>query len=338
MKDKNLLSASLLKVGGKLASAQVFVENRGEMLLSISAMSPFFANMSPSKIHTYFVWKDFAEKGIEIFDLSPGGGYKNRFATDCEEVFSLTIFNDKKEFLRYKYERKMISFAKESLEKAKLTKTKVFAFADKLSHKIKRVKRRTIPKTILKNVRNKVYELKEVRVYMMPVSEISKLPNHHLLRQNSIEDLLKYSPNEGWQFTTSEFHQVCLQRFAEGNHSFTISDEEKLLHYGWLVENQEISNVFEVAQELELPPNSSVLYDFYTHLEARGQGLYQKSLYQILHQIADKGAAKQVFISVLADNFPSKNVIEKVGFTYQGSLFQETKFGRLKRWRDFSNF
>lgn len=334
---KKKLFASLLKVGGKIASAQVFVENQDEMLLSITAMSPFFAQQSPTKLQTYFVWKDFAEKGIEVFDLSPGGGYKNRFATDCEEVFSLEIFFDKKEFLRYKYRRKFVQFSKETLEKARFTKTKVFALADKINHKLKRVKRRTIPKTIWKNVRRKIYEFREVRVYMMDVEEIAKLPKFDLMKENSLEDLLKYSPSEGWQFTVSEFHKVCLKRFEEGDYSFTFADEEKLLHFGWLVDNQEISNVYEVEQEMKLPPNSSVLYDFFTHPEARRKGFYKKSLCQILHEIAKKGKAKQVFISVLADNVVSRSVIEKVGFTYQGSLYKETRFGKIKKWQNFSN-
>lgn len=334
---KKKLFASLMKVGGKIASAQVFVENKDEVLLSITAMSPFFAQQSPTKLQTYFIWKSFAEKGIKVFDLSPGGGYKNRFATDCEKVYSLEIFFNKQEFLLYKYERKFVHFSKEALEKARFTKTKVFALADKINHKLKRVKRRTIPKTIWKNVRRKVYEFREVRVYMMDVDEIAKLPNFDLTKQNCLEDLLKYSPSEGWQFTISEFHQICLKRFEEGNFSYTFADEQKLLHYGWLVDNQEVSSVYEVEQQMKLPPNSSVLYDFFTHPEARRKGFYKKALCQILHEIAEKGKAKQVFISVLADNTASRSVIEKIGFTYQGSLFKETKIGKIKKWQDFSN-
>jgi RimJ/RimL family protein N-acetyltransferase len=171
----------------------------------------------------------------------------------------------------------------------------------------------------------------------MDVEDIAKLPKFDLMKQNSLENLLKYSPSEGWQFTVSEFHQVCLKRFEEGNHSYTFADDEKLLHHGWLVDNQEISNVYEVEQEMKLPPNSSVLYDFFTHPEARRKGLYRKSLCQILHEIAEKGKAKQVFISVLADNRASRSVIEKIGFTYQGSFYKETKYGKTKRWQKFSN-
>jgi RimJ/RimL family protein N-acetyltransferase/CelD/BcsL family acetyltransferase involved in cellulose biosynthesis len=336
MKIPNLIYTNLLKVDGKLASAKLFINNKGEMLQSITAMSPFLAQQSPSKIHTYFVWKDFAEKGIEIFDLSPGGGYKNRFATDCENVFSLTVFFNKQEFIKHQYRRKTVAFAKDSLEKMKLTKTKVFAISDKLSHKFQRVKRRTIPKTVWKNVKRKVYDLREVRVYMMKISDIEPYESD-LFKKNNIADLLKYVPNEGWQFTISEFHQICLNRFEIGNHSYTLADENNLLHYGWLVENQLISKVYEVNQELNLPENSAVLYDFFTHPDARKKGLYQKAIRQILNEVAKNTDAKQVFISVLADNLPSKSVIEKLGFKYQGSLFQETKLGKTRRWKNFSD-
>ncbi len=333
MKIPNLFYISLLKVGEKIASAKICLKNNGEMLQSITAMSPFLANQSPSKIHTYLLWNELAEKNIEIFDLSPGGGYKERFATHSENVFSLTLFFDKQDFLRYKYKRKIIAFGKETLEKARVGRTKAFAIADKIHHKLQRVKRRTIPKTIWKNVRRKIYELKEVRVYKMDSEKIRDLPKFNLMKRDCIEDLLKYEPVEGWQFTVSEFHQVCHKRFESGNHSYTLAENNKLLHYGWLVEKQEISNVYEVKQELKLPPNSSVLFDFFTHPESRGKGFYNNSMCQILHDTIQNNETKQVYICVLADNLTSRSVIEKLGFNYQGSLFHETKFAKVKKWQ-----
>jgi len=99
------------------------------------------------------------------------------------------------------------------------------------------------------------------------------------------------------------------------------------------IERQKISNVFEVEQEFELPPDTAVLFDYYTHPNARGKGLYQQSLLQGLHDAANVPGTRKVFMGVMSDNTPSRHVVEKLGFQYEGSLFKMTKFGRSKKWQ-----
>ncbi len=333
MNFPNLLHASLLKVGEQIASAKISLRNRNEMLLSITSMSPFLARQSPSKLHILLLGKEFAAEKIPVFDLSPGGGYKERFATHCEKVHSLTVFFSKANFLRYKSKQKVVGLTKESLERFNITKTKAFTFADKVRHKLRRVKYRTIPRTILKNTRRKLYEHRECRIYSFDARKAASLENPNLMRRDSVSDLLQYAPNEGWQPTVSQFHQSCLERFGNAVHSYTRVEDNTLVHSGWLIERQEISRVFEVEQEFQLPANSAVLFDYYTHPQARGRGLYYQSLLQGLHDAAQIPETKQVFIGVLADNAPSRHVIEKVGFIYRGSLFKETKFGKVRKWQ-----
>jgi RimJ/RimL family protein N-acetyltransferase len=75
-----------------------------------------------------------------------------------------------------------------------------------------------------------------------------------------------------------------------------------------------------------------VLYDFFTHPRMRGRGLYQQALYQILHDAVETPGIKKVYIMVLADNAPSRHVIEKVGFTYECSLFRQKRLGKTTTW------
>ncbi len=324
---------TLLKVGNEIASAQVCLKNRDEMLLCITAMSPKFAHQSPSKIHILMLEQELAKRNVPIFDLSPGEGYKDRFATHYDNAYALTVYFDRKDFVKYETRRSISGFVREQLEQRNIRKTKAFAVADRIRHKLKRVKFHTIPSTVAKNIGRKIYEKRECRFYYFDVEEIKNLPNYDFVRRNSIEDLLKYEPAEGWQFTASQFHQAVLTRFEDGAISYTFAEDNKLLHYGWLLENQEISRVPEVGNgQFHFPPNSAVLFDFYTHPNARGRKFYQQSLSQMLHVASQIPNVKQVFIGVLADNKPSRYVIEKVGFKYHSSLFMETKLGRTKTW------
>jgi RimJ/RimL family protein N-acetyltransferase len=333
MSQTNWLYPTLLMVGDQIASAQVCIQNRDEMLLCITAMSPKFAQQSPSKIHLLMLGEEFARRNVPIFDLSPGEGYKDRFATHYDNAHALTVFFDQKDFVKYKTRRSVSGFVREQLEQRNIRKTKAFSIADRIRHKLKRVKFWTIPRTVAKNIGRKIYEKRECRFYSFAIEDIKNLPNYDFVRRNSIEDLLKYEPAEGWQFTASQFHQEVLKRFEDGAISYTFAENGKLLHYGWLLQSQEVSCVPEVGNaEFRFPPNSAVLFDFYTHPTARGRKFYQQSLSQMLHVAAQIPNVKQVFIGVLADNKPSRYVIEKVGFKYHSSLFMETKLGRTKTW------
>jgi RimJ/RimL family protein N-acetyltransferase len=335
MKETDLVHPTLLTVGEKITSAQVCLQNRDEMLLSITAMSPFFAKQSPSKIHLLMLENELFQTDYKKFDLSPGNGYKQRFANETEESYSLTVFFNKTDFRSYKLKRKAFEFGRQTLEKVNIKKTKIFRFADKFVHKLKRLKISTVPRTIFKNIGKKIYEYKECRMYSFDVEKVSQLENSPVLKVDYVPDLLKYKPVEGWQDTISQFHQKVLRRFEAGTHSYSFADDETLLHYGWLLERQKVSNVYEVGQSFELPENTAVLFDYYTHPQARGQKLYQKAIIQGLHDAAKVPETKQVFIGVLADNLPSRHVIEKLGFKYEGSLFQETHFGVIKKWQNW---
>lgn len=331
MRKTDVVYPTLLRVGGQIASAQVCFRNRDEMLLSMTSMSPFFAKQSPSKIHLLMLGEKLTETKFENLDLSPGLEYKERFATHVEKTFVLTIFFDKADFLSYKSKRKIAKTTRETLENLQITKTRAFRLADKLRHKLKRVSYARLPQTVLKNIRRKIYEFKECRFYYFEVEKIAELPEENFLRRNSIEDLLKYEPVEGWQFTKSEFHREVLKRLEEGAIPYTFAENGKLLHYGWLLEHQEVSQVYEIGAEFRFPPDTAVLFDFYTHPEARGRGLYKKSLCQLLHAAVEVPGVRQVFIGVMADNKSSRHVIEKLGFRYHSSLFKETLLGNIRK-------
>ncbi len=337
MKETNVVYPTVLRVGDKTASTQVCFRNRDEMLLCITSMSPFFAKQSPSKIHLLMLGNKLSETDYKNFDLSPGNGYKERFANEIDQSHKLTVFFNRSDYLQNKTKRKLMSFGREALEKLSVKKTKVFRVADKFVHKIKRVRFRTVPHTILKNVRRKIYENKEARMYSIDISRIEMLENPNLMKVDSVLDLLEYKPFEAWQDTTSQFHQKALDRFAQGTHSYSYREDGELLHYGWMNEKQDISHVTEVGQSFKLPKNTTVIFDYYTHPKARGKGLYQKSILQGLHDAAKLSDTEQVFIGVMADNAASRHVIEKLAFKYEGSLFRETRFGFVRKWQNWCN-
>lgn len=90
----------------------------------------------------------------------------------------------------------------------------------------------------------------------------------------------------------------------------------------------------EVDQTLRLPANSATLYDFYTAPAFRGRGLYSAAIDHILADAFADPSLEFAYISVLADNLPSRKVIERAGFQYQGSFHWHRRLGRRRTYAD----
>jgi len=143
-------------------------------------------------------------------------------------------------------------------------------------------------------------------------------------------------PGEAWQPPLDQFLREAMDRLEEGGHAYTFVENGRLVHYGWLVERQQQAAIAEIGQVFEMPPGSAVLYNFYTHPEHRGKGLYQRSLAQMAYDAANIPGTQYVYIGALKENAVSCHVIEKAGFQYQQSLFQTRRLGSLKRWQSSS--
>jgi RimJ/RimL family protein N-acetyltransferase len=105
------------------------------------------------------------------------------------------------------------------------------------------------------------------------------------------------------------------------------SEDGLLVHYGWATVGETKGFITEVQHEYQYPPNSAVLWDYYTHPQYRERGFYSTSLRQMLHDVAGREGVEFIYIAVLSDNRASRSVIEKTGFEYQGSIIRRKRFG-----------
>jgi len=193
--------------------------------------------------------------------------------------------------------------------------------------------RRARPATVLRKARNWVLEYRELRVYRCDRALASNFAQDERAVVNSFQDLLAFEPAESWQ-TREAFLSSALSRIESGESAYTIGIDGRLAHSGWLVRNQTESHMTEVQQTIALPPGSSSLYDFYTHPDFRGRGLYRAMMKHMLCEAFADPSTQHAYISVLADNLPSRHVIESIGFQYQGSLYRERRRGAEKIWAD----
>jgi len=270
------------------------------------------------------------EEGHDTFDLTPGGDpYKERFANDHDRTHLLTIFSSRRSKLRDTMIRRAESVARVMLKSVGIQPKKAKAAFQRL----RRTKLRRVPTVLAGNVRRRIWHDAEYRIYAYAAAEARKIESPGMMARDEISHLLMYQPAEGWQ-TKKAFLDRSLRRLESGQHVYTYAENGRLLHYGWVEEDPETVFATEVHQEIHFPAGSAYLTDSYTFPDVRGRGMLQASLRQELYDAARTGGVETIFVGVLADNGPSRHVIEKVGFTYQFSAYERTRFFSRRRWID----
>jgi GNAT superfamily N-acetyltransferase len=174
-------------------------------------------------------------------------------------------------------------------------------------------------------MKRRVWYRRELRVYGYPLDGSPPLPRPAIFERNRFDDLEYYERTDKYQPTPEAYRKMALERKTQGFHLYTFVQERRLLHYGWLIERQTRGEDDWVQQAYFPPPDTSVLFDHFTHPSARGKGLYFQALCRLLHDARDLAGARQAYVTVFGSNAPSRHVIEKVGFHHEGSLYKERK-------------
>lgn len=174
-------------------------------------------------------------------------------------------------------------------------------------------------------MKRRVWYRRELRVYCYPLEGSPPLPRPAIFERNRFDDLKYYERTDKYQPSPEVYRKMALERKTQGFHLYTFVQERRLLHYGWLIERQTRGEDDWVQQAYFPPPDTSVLFDHFTHPSARGKGLYFQALCRLLHDARDLSGARQAYVTVFGSNAPSRHVIEKVGFHHEGSLYKERK-------------
>lgn len=326
MEQPGLLHATVLRLIGQIVAAHIGQCNKREVVLGLLTHSPFFARHSVGKLHILLLGQRLEQDSFQALDLTPGGEYKDRFASHYDEAHVLRVFFSRSGALAFHARRAMVNLFKRFIGTDRIKHALQVA-----RHKARLTRSRAIPGKLWHLLKRFVHEQREYRIYRY-AAEVVPRPLGGIMHRDCLQDLILYAPAEAWQPPRDQFLREVARHLEEGGHVYTHVEGGRLAHYGWLIEGQREAFVSQVGQQLELPPDSAVLYNFYTHPEHRGKGFYQHALAQMTYDAANIAGTKHVYIGALKENATSCQVIEKVGFQYRQSLFQRRCLGRVKRW------
>ena len=306
----DLLHATVLKVGDRVVAAHLGLIDGKQCGLGIPAHSPFDAAHSPGKLQLLMLGVELAKQGFDTLDLTPGGDpYKDRFATDYDEVHILTIFlSDRiwpKQIAELKVQSK--SIAKRVLKAAGIEPKTAQASIKKL---------RNLPQRLWKQQQSSV----EHQIYCYSAEAVRADDDTGSFNRDCLEDLLLFQPVSS--HSRQEFLSQCLSRLEAGQHVYTLVEQGRLRSACWLVERQE-KLVLTEQQEYAFEPESALIHDYYVDPIGQQQGNGRLLLKQIVNDALFIYGAKQVYVTVVADD-RLRETIEATGFICQPSVSAET--------------
>jgi RimJ/RimL family protein N-acetyltransferase len=305
-----VLHASGLWLNEELIAGHIGIAQRGVCHLGVVSHHPVYARHSPGRVHMLMLADSLCESGVQLLDLTPGGdAYKETLATRHDIVSRLTVYATARDKAAIDRHERVIRDAKRVLGYLGIAPAQARA----LGEKIQRARVSTARRKLVSAFALLLPTTIEYCVYRFPIEQARALDADDEVAVNNIPDLLGFSPFESWQ-TRSGFLLSSIERLENDARVYTIAENGQLLHYGWMLVNQTKSQVTEVKQDIAFPAGSVLLYDFLTHPRARGRGLYQRSLRRMLRDAASLPEVTNIYIGAMADNSPSRHVIEKLGF------------------------
>ena len=315
-----MLFRSVLKVGDLVVAAHLGLSDGKVCVLGTPAHSPFHAVHSPGKLQLLMLGVELAAEGFEALDLTPGDdAYKERFATNHDQVHVLTVFLSDRAWQKQSAELKIWARVTAGLIGKLLIRAVgiELATAKKFTNQLLRL--RLIPAT---NWLHKRWGKTEYRIYAYPASE-ARAENQWLsLNRDCLNDLLLFQPVDPRQ-TRQDFLSLCLTRLEAGQHVYTRVERGRLLAICWLVERQEKAVFSDLNQEYVFEPDSAMIHDYYLDPSIREQGYDRALLGQIVNDGLFLYGAKQVYMTVKADH-PLRQAIESTGFTHRQRVINQS--------------
>ena len=89
--EAGLLHAATMRIDNRLIAAIIGIPNGSHLVLGLPAHDPTFDDLSPITVLIHELGALYTGTEIDTLDLTPGGAYKDRFATECDTAYAIDV-------------------------------------------------------------------------------------------------------------------------------------------------------------------------------------------------------------------------------------------------------
>jgi hypothetical protein len=296
-----VLHAVVLTAGRSMAAAILSVRSAGFLSVGVFAYSPFLARHSPGKFLVLMLGKKLAEQGYRYLDLTPGGAWKDRFATASDEVYEAVIEFDRMRAFR----TNVVSFASHAAKSA-LGGLGITPAAVKA----------TFARMFPAKSRNEVAQNGggvSRRLYYLDLAHAPAPPAPTGFARDDLSALFAFRPVLPWT-RLDQFLSAALDRFSEGEHLYTKVEGGRLIHCIWMAERSGSSEAGGNGPPIQYPHRCVVISDPFTHPSARGREHDKFALVQCLADAARMPGVRRAYVAAAEAETSLRAACEALGF------------------------
>jgi len=309
-----ILHATLQSAGERLISFHLGNTNGQQVCLGVLGYSPFFAESSPAKFHILALAGELKKEGFCALDLTPGGVYKERFATQYQKTLKLRVFFD-----RGRYLRSLVSKHSRTLV---LKATMGFGISMASIQKGVATIRRFNPKYLFKHCVDFSGTRLRSNVYLFRRDVVTPAHQLNSLERDRIQHLCAFAakqhiPNGERKY----FFQDALKRLEAGQHCYTRVESGILVQLGWMTDQASIKLAVADGQFV-LPERSCMLLGFRFHALFSSSNCFRDALLQMIFDAFRSDQTERVYCSIPETMSAYRNLVESLGGLPSGTLLE----------------
>jgi CelD/BcsL family acetyltransferase involved in cellulose biosynthesis len=226
MAHPGLMQASVLTVGERTAAAHLGLHDGDSVVVGVFGHAPAFGQHSPGKFLMLMLGADLAADGKRWIDLTPGGAWKDRFATDHDQVLEVTIFFKRSLARRQQAAATALTAARSSLALVGATPDDARRFAQGLGGL----------RPLLDRTRAAIGAPQEPLVFCLNCADYAaEKPETGDIARDRTEDLLRFDPKDRRQ-SRQDFLAACEEHLASGHRLYSRVDQGRLGAVAWLID------------------------------------------------------------------------------------------------------
>ena len=329
-----IIHTSVLWAGNTLLAANIGGREDTSVQIGLVTQSPFVSKYSPGKLLFLLLGRELGNAGFRELDLTPSEdlNYKERFADHFDTVHTGTIFFHERAARLYDRKRQAVRALKSCLGILRLTPGTIRLRLGELKRKLRARAPHVMVLHTVTWVLRQLWSRSRLNIYQMGSEDAARIEGSPLFNRDSLKDLLQYEPSSPARPSKFEFLREAFTRLEAGGHVFTLAKGGQLLHFAWV---SPVTGPIEteLGRPLELPPDSVLLWDDYTHPTLAHEELYLSSLGTRLQEAGPMAIGDgRIFISLPHKHQAACQAMDRVGFQPHATLTRRILLG-LKTWK-----
>ncbi|MBK9313233.1 MAG: GNAT family N-acetyltransferase [Acidobacteria bacterium] len=330
MRIPAFLYTTVLRLDRTLVSAQIHTYNKDQLLLGLITHSPFYAKYSPGSLHLLMLGIELGKQNVPIFDLTPGGDYKDRYATSYDQVYVINVFFRKRDAIRNRLKTKITNAVKRIMSLLRVSpvavKERYLTFLD-WKQKWVRMPKSSWVAGFAGWMQKRLWIKEEFCLYGLDYSRCSSASQPELtLNRDSIRDLLTYRPRETEHLPVNRFLRRAMQLFEIGGHVYTRVENDELVFCGWLIQQPDRDSTSWLERTLLRGENTILATALGSHTVKAGH--FKIFIRQLVKDVVSGSLEKELICAIPVHRHEWRRIAEDEGFIFEKSITRTVRIGR----------